>query len=311
MPACSAARHARRWIDALALLLGLVAVPASADWKQDYARGLEAARDGRWSDTARYMQSALADNPEPAARVRLYGQRFEVYAPQYYAGLAAYRQGDCASALRYWSQPASQSLIGGIAELSSQQQAGRRDCEQRTASNSKPPASSSTASTGTSAPSSAPSSAPAPATTTLPSGPAVATTTPPAPTPTAPERPKPAPTTPTAPPVSNPVASTPAPAATSSPGDALRPLLKAYLDGRYAEVLRLSARPPSDARLRWHVLALRSAAAFNLAQSGQPPDDALDIARSAATDAARDAAGRQPDPAFYSPKFIRFFLERR
>ena len=85
----------------LILALASVAAPALADWKQDYARGVEAAGDGRWSDTARYMQGALAGNATPEKRVRLYGQRYEVYVPQHYAGLAAWRPGDCTGALRY------------------------------------------------------------------------------------------------------------------------------------------------------------------------------------------------------------------
>jgi hypothetical protein len=79
----------------LLALLALLATPALADWKQDYARGLEAAKDGRWADVDRHMQGALADNPNAAERVRLYGQRFEAYVPQHYAGLAALRLGDC------------------------------------------------------------------------------------------------------------------------------------------------------------------------------------------------------------------------
>ena len=39
----------------------------------------------------------------PAERLRVYGQRYEIYAPQHYAGLAAQRQGDCKTALEFWS----------------------------------------------------------------------------------------------------------------------------------------------------------------------------------------------------------------
>ena len=79
--------------------LALLAMPAMADWKQDYARGLEAAKKGNWEDVDRYMQGALAGNAEPAERLRLYGQRFEVYAPQHYAGMAALRLGDINQAI--------------------------------------------------------------------------------------------------------------------------------------------------------------------------------------------------------------------
>ena len=60
------------------LLCGLafMAAPVMADWKQDYGRGVEAAKDARWDDVARYMQSALAGNATPVERLRLYGQRY-------------------------------------------------------------------------------------------------------------------------------------------------------------------------------------------------------------------------------------------
>src|SRR6187431_2508522 len=102
--------------------------PALADWKQDYARGVEAARDGKWGEVEGYMQSALAGNAAPAARLRVYGQRYEVYAPQHYAGLAAQRQGDCNAALRFWSQGGNESFIQGFPDLAAEEREGRLQC---------------------------------------------------------------------------------------------------------------------------------------------------------------------------------------
>src|SRR5690606_16504312 len=102
-----------------------------AGWKEDYARGLEAAKDGRWEDVQRHMAAALADNATPANRVRLYGQRFEAYAPQHYAGLAALRLGDCDKALALWSQAANKAVADSNSELADQERQGRVECSSR------------------------------------------------------------------------------------------------------------------------------------------------------------------------------------
>lgn len=291
--------------------LAAFAMPALADWKDDYSRGLVAASEGRWAEVSRLMDSAIAGNPQPAARVRLYGQRYEVYAPQHYAGLAALRREDCAGALRYWEQAANTGFVAGQPTLAGVQQQGRNDCATRLASQAPP------ARPGT-------SPAPAPASTTPP---AVATTNPATPA-TVQERPT-APSTTPAPPTRPQVAVAPPPqktppVATQAPAEAppvrapasaaaqtLQPLLGAYLAGRYGDVVRQSASSTgSTPRLRWHVLVLRSASAFNLAQLGEGGADIEATARQAANEARKLDATLEPDPAFYSPRFIRFYRGR-
>lgn len=257
-------------------LLAAVATPALADWKQDYARGVEAAREGRWDDVERYMQSALAGNATPAARLRLYGQRYETYAPQHYAGLAALRKGDCASALRYWSQGGNETFIAAYAELAAQEREGRNQCGNRTAGNdtSTPP----TEKDAT-----------------------VAKTTPPTEQPTRP------PTRPVAePPPTRPVADESGPSSKAIDVQILRPLVDAYLSGRYNDVLKLSTSVPPTSKLRWHMLTLRAAAAYTLAELGQSKD-ASRIARQAADDARKSDPSRKPDSTFFSPRFVRFY----
>ena len=97
MPAGSAPRL--RWI-ALGLLAA--AVGAHADYKEDYSRGLVALKDGNYAEARQRLQKALAEQPEAAMRVRLYGQRWEAYLPQHYLGAAAFALGDCATALKQW-----------------------------------------------------------------------------------------------------------------------------------------------------------------------------------------------------------------
>jgi hypothetical protein len=267
--------------------LALLATPAMADWKQDYARGLEAAKKGNWEDVDRYMQGALAGNAEPAERLRLYGQRFEVYAPQHYAGMAALRLGDCTAALRYWSQGGNDSFIRSVPELADEEQLGRAECKTRLVRQEEPAA-------PTSEPvvKQTPAAKPATPTPTPPSRPVVVT-----PPTQAPQLPPSRPT------------SIDKPATNSVDTQILRPLVDAYLDGRYSDVLKLSSSVPPTLRLRWHMLTLRAAAAYNLSQLGQAPDAAR-IARQAA-DAARKAdPALVPDSRYFSPKFMKFYAGR-
>ncbi|MEP6882931.1 MAG: hypothetical protein ABI866_13110, partial [Dokdonella sp.] len=123
------------------------------------------------------------------------------------------------------------------------------------------------------------------------------------PTPTPPPRPvaqEPPPTRP-------PVVETSAP--TSVSAQILRPLVDAYLSGRYNDVLKLSNQVPPTPRLRWHMLTLRAAAAYNLSQLGQSAN-AAGIARSAADQARSAEPSLKPDAEYFSPKFIRFFSGR-
>lgn len=268
----------------LLVLLALLATPALADWKQDYARGLEAAKDGRWADVDRYMQGALVDNPKPAERVRLYGQRYEAYVPQHYAGLAAIRLGDCNKALALWSQGGNAAVVSSVSALADEESQGRVECSNQL----------------------------------VRQGHAAKPETPAAPPVQTPRtEPQPPPRS-EAPPPSQPVvqalppARPPAPEVRESPSvsaQILRPLLDAYLSGRYADVIKLSNQVPPTPRLRWHMLTLRAAAAFNLSQLGQMPD-ADSIARKAVGQARETDASLKPDEAYFSPKFIRYYNSR-
>ncbi len=279
-------RSELRWM--LALLV-VATTPALADWKQDYARGLEAAKDGRWDDVDRYMNSALAGNAEPAKRVRLYGQRYETYAPQHFAGLAALRLGNCGKALSFWSQGGNASIISSDSTLANEESQGRVECSSRLVRNGETPK--------TETPPVAVKETPRPAPIPQPPPPI------PAPTPTPPPRPvvqEPPPTRP-------PVVETSAPSSVSA--QILRPLVDAYLSGRYNDVLKLSNQVPPTPRLRWHMLTLRAAAAYNLSQLGQSAN-AAGIARSAADQARSAEPSLKPDAEYFSPKFIRFFSGR-
>ena len=262
----------------LLVLFALSATPALADWKQDYARGLEAAKDGRWSDVDRHMQSALASNPKPAERVRLYGQRYEAYVPQHYAGLAALRLGNCDKALAYWAQAGNAAIVSSVAALGEEESQGRIECSSRLVRQGQP--------------SKVEAAAAQPARPTT------------QPTPAAAPPPRPIVQAPVIPPPTDSRRES-----SSVSAQILRPLLDAYLSGRYADVLKLSNKVPPSLPLRWHMLTVRSAAAYNLGQLGEGAEVTA-IARQAADQARASDPALRPDPEYFSPDFIRFFGTR-
>ena len=111
----------------LAAMLAAVSGIASADFKRDYAKGLDAAKDGNWSELQTLMSSAVKEEGAPQARMKLYGMRFEPYVPKYYLGLAAYRTGNCAGAVSNWEDASTRSIVGGIPALKSVADAGLSD----------------------------------------------------------------------------------------------------------------------------------------------------------------------------------------
>lgn len=272
-------RRHRRWLRALlgatALFAMLAASPAFADWRDDYARGLEAANDGKWADAAKYMQDAMKGNAEPAKRVRLYGQRWETYAPQHYAGLAAYKQGDCVTAQRLWSSSAHKSFISGFDQFAAAEAQANKDCEIRLAQ-AKP---------------------------ATPAGKPIATTTLPAPV----VVPKPPPAQPKPVVVEKPptrVASTPARA--PSAADQLRPFIEGYLAGDYNRVAALAVPNTGDARLRAQMQLFRAAASYRDA-SLNGSDNGMASARAAVSEARKADSSLRPDATFFSPRFLAFF----
>ncbi|MFK7956038.1 MAG: hypothetical protein AB8B96_08085 [Lysobacterales bacterium] len=106
-------------------LLGLaLSHPAHADFKRDYGTGLKALQDGDLERAVNDFQKAIAENPDSAERVRIYGMRFEPYLPHFYLGEARFRAGDCAGALNAWQESERRGIIqgqNGYADLQSNQ----------------------------------------------------------------------------------------------------------------------------------------------------------------------------------------------
>ncbi len=269
----------------LLLLVALMcaAAPVRADYKQDYARGTKAAQAENWSEVEARMREALKGSAQPLARTRLYGQVFMPYAPQYYLGLAAYRQDNCSEALRWFNDPAAAEVIAGNSEFRGIADEARQTCKARLAE-------------------AKPAAKPNPAPVAIPAKP-VATVPEAKPRPPAQTAPKPTPV-PSQPAVTAQVSAPTLPAA-------LQSLLDDYLAGRFSEAARADANSYSG-NTRFHALLLRAAARHALSE--------LQAAEGAAQRSAAEAdiriaktltPGKSPDAAFYSPRFRKLFAETR
>ena len=285
-----------------------VATLAHADYKDNYALGLKAYNDGDYAKARELMQQAFAEHAEPAARVRLYGQRWEAYVPQYYLGAIAFKQGDCSTALSQWNAPASRQVVSQLPEIGSAQQRDAASCEQKTVAKVEDK------------PKPQPAETPAPKATVAENPPAKPPTAPQA----QPPAPKPVDTAPDpappakrvdvavakpAPPAVTPPVAKPPPASNAPPAS-LEEAFDNYLAGRYAKVARLNPESLTDMRARYHAYIVRAAARFTLAQISNDSAE-LDGARADAR-AARALDGRAtPDAALFSPRFRTFFLDSR
>ncbi len=292
----------------LVLLLGLAAAfAAHADYKRTYAEGLDAARAEDWGTVRQKMQEALAEEATPSPnKVRLYGTRYDVYVPQYYLGLAAYKQGNCAEAISNWENAAARPIIAGSDMFSGVANAGLADCRTRLAATAPAPRPTPVVPTPTPTPgpgtTSTGTQAVAGTTSTTQTGVRTGTTNP--------VRPGPTPTPVPAPP--KPVPTPPEPVAASTAPEALSRALDAYLAGRYTEVAALDPGQFSDKRARYHALLVRAAARHTQSQlQGSSGSAALAAAQGDIRAAKALVPGQQPDAALYSPRFVTLYAQTR
>lgn len=292
----------------LLLLAALAAaapfVAAQANFRESYARGKEAAANSRWPEVEARMREAIAAEPTPQARVRIYGMRFEPYVPQYFLGLAAYQQGNCAEAQRQWSHGPTAAILAGDATLKGVVEQGLADCRKRQpqlAQQGVPTQPATQPATPAATPVAnppAPSPAAPPAVAQRDATPA---TRPQAAPPIQTARPETAAPRPASPPSA-------APAMASSAPAALVAALESFIAGRLDGPANLDLAPFGDAKARFHGLLLRSAARHALSQAGGERAEALLAAAQADIRAARALApGQAPDAALYSPRYRRLF----
>jgi hypothetical protein len=86
-------------------------LPAADLKPKEFKDGIKAQDDEKWPESAKLMSEALAKQPEDGEGTRIYGTKFVPYLPQFFLGLALYKQGDCRGALREWEQCLSSGAI--------------------------------------------------------------------------------------------------------------------------------------------------------------------------------------------------------
>lgn len=275
------------------LVLAICSVPlAHADWMDEYDRGLKAVGDGQWAEAERRFANALRENAEPSASRRFKGTTRKPYVPQYYAGLAAYRQNACDRALQYWNHAGNLGVITKLGDLQGVQANGIADCQGRLAANTTPTAP-------------APSAKPAGVSNTP------STTQAPAPASPAPVAPPPATTTP--PVASKPVAAAPVqkPVAAPRAPAALFEAIRQYLQGRYVEAARLSPEELPDSQSRAHGYLLRAVARHRLAELDGGDAAQLRLVQQDIRAARSAHAALVPDEMLFPPRFRELWRQTR
>lgn len=84
---------------AFAVAILLFAGSARAEWFDDYAAGIKAAKAEQWDTVVAKMSAAIAKKPKEGAKERTYGVTFIAYHPYYYRGIAYYELGQYEKAI--------------------------------------------------------------------------------------------------------------------------------------------------------------------------------------------------------------------
>jgi DNA repair exonuclease SbcCD ATPase subunit len=119
------------------MVLGLVlgSLPAVAEYRDDYKRGLEALANGEWMQAAALLRQVVAEQPEERARLARspFSRR---YLPHFYLGQALLGMGDCDGALVAWAESERQGVVSALPEYRSLVE-GRESCRQQMAARSE------------------------------------------------------------------------------------------------------------------------------------------------------------------------------
>jgi len=101
---------------------------AIAEYKRDYVVAKKSFEDGEYNDAIGKLKSAIADNPNSAGRVKLYGMRFDSYLPHYYLGESYFKLNDCPSAVASFQKAIDAGIIQTKDEFT-QMQADMNSCQ--------------------------------------------------------------------------------------------------------------------------------------------------------------------------------------
>ena len=122
---------------AFALAGCAAALPAHAEFQDDYALGLRAIDEGRLQDARRYLEKALAVQSEPVDKVILNGNIAQPYLPYHFLGVIAYKLGECDAAKAQWEHPTNRRMIGRLNQVRQQEQRLAESCKPRQAEAAK------------------------------------------------------------------------------------------------------------------------------------------------------------------------------
>lgn len=103
------------------LLVLSFATAVEAEFKRNYTIAKKSFEDEKYQKAVEKFQDAINDNPASAARVKIYGMRYDSYIPHYYLGEAYFRQNDCESAMAAWEKSLQAGVIQGQDEFGSLQ----------------------------------------------------------------------------------------------------------------------------------------------------------------------------------------------
>lgn len=103
------------------LLVLAFASAAEAEFKRNYTLAKKSFEEGNYQDAVSKFQDAIKDNPEEAARVKIYGMRYDSYIPHYFLGEAYFRLNDCKSAMSAWNKALEYGVIQGLDEYGAMQ----------------------------------------------------------------------------------------------------------------------------------------------------------------------------------------------
>ena len=268
----------------LATLALLAAASAHADYKDTYAHGLRAYEDGKYDEARSLMQQALDEHSEPAARVRLYGQVYKPYLPQHYVGMAAFKLGDCETALKQWNDAQNKGVLPIVPDAEAEEQQARPACESKVVAKKEEKAPPPPPATDTAKP---PVTDAGKSTTVAKNTPPPVVATPPKP----------------------PAEKSP-PVARNEPPQPLMQAFDDYLAGRYVEVARIDPDTYADAHARFHAYLVRAAAKYTLSRLAAD-DQMLNGARADARAARKLDGNAAPDATLFSPGFRAFYGESR
>ncbi|MDZ7291325.1 MAG: ATP-binding protein [candidate division KSB1 bacterium] len=94
-----------------ATVLVILPIEGRAQWAEDYERGMEELRNGRWDAAANSFRAALRRQPKPDLNAREYGLNYFEYLPYYQLGRALFFQLDFAGAIEHFENELSYGVI--------------------------------------------------------------------------------------------------------------------------------------------------------------------------------------------------------